>query len=221
MIYQIADIKKAVRVCLDQNLSNDALFAEGDEETLNLDTLIESKVLEGVRQVHLAAPYWLLEQGHNFGDGETDTEVAISWGEGAMRNTGFVYLPSDFMRLVVFEMSDWERAVYTPIEVGSTEYAKQRSRVRGVRGTAQRPVCAIGVRPAGRVLEFYSCKSEEATVSRAVYLPYPTIDENGGVDICERCYEAAVYTIAALTMNSSGESDRAATLTSMAQGMMV
>ena len=220
MIYPLGRITQDVRVCMDQNLTSDALFTDGDEETLNLDEIIRSKVLEAVRRVHMAAPYWLLEQGHNFGDDETDEEVAVTWGTGAMANTGYVYLPADFMRLVVFEMSDWERAVYTVISVDTPEYAKQRSRFGGIRGTAQRPVCAIGVRPGGRVLEFYSCKSDEATVQRAVYLPYPTIDENNGVDISERCYEAVVYTIAGLTITTCGEVERGSGLLSMANNLL-
>lgn len=220
MIYAIDRILQDVRVCLDQNETSDALFAEGDEETLHLDEVIRSKVLEAVRRVHMEAPYHLLEQGHNFGDDETDEEVAITWGTGEMANTGYVYLPRDFMRLVVFEMSDWERPVYVPISVDDPTYAKQRSRFAGIRGTAQRPVCAIGVRPGGRVLEFYSCKSEEATVQRAVYLPYPTIDENDGVDISERCYEAVVYTIAGLTLTTSGEAEKANALFDLAKTVL-
>ena len=112
------------------------------------------------------------------------------------------------MRLVVFEMDDWERAVYTAISTDDVEYDRQHSRFKGIRGTAQRPVCAIAVHPEGRVLEFYSCKSEDAHVSRAVYMPYPRIDNDGGIDISERCYKAVVYTAAGLTLLNIGETER-------------
>ena len=126
-------------------------------------------------------------------------------------------LPKDFLRLVVFEMDDWEQAVYQAISTDDPEYEKQRSRFKGIRGTAQRPVCAIAIRPEGRVLEFYSCKSKNAQVSRAMYIPYPKIDEDGGVDISERCYDAVVYTAAGLTLLTCGEVEKGNAVSELAQ----
>ncbi len=207
MIYQLDKITQDVRVCIDQNASSDALINIGDTDTLALDEIIRSKILEAIQRVHLEAPNYLLESGHNFGD-------AIYWKE---LESGWVLLPQDFMRLVVFEMDDWEQAVYRAISTDDPEYKKQRSRFKGIRGTAQRPVCAIALRPEGRVLEFYSCKSTEAQVRRAMYIPYPSIDEDGGVDVCERCYNAVVYTAAGLTLINCGETDSGKTLSDLAQ----
>ena len=207
MIFQIDKIMQDVRICLDQNMESDALIESGDIDTLALDEIIKSKILEAIQRVHRDAPNYLLEGGHNFGD-------AVYWRE---LESGWVLLPKDFLRLVVFEMDDWEQAVYQAISTDDPEYEKQHSRFKGIRGTAQRPVCAIGIRPEGRVLEFYSCKSTDAKVSRAIYIPYPKIDEDGGVDISERCYTAVVYTAAGLTLISCGESERATVLTDMAK----
>lgn len=207
MIFQIDKIMQDVRICLDQNMTSDALLEIGDIDTLALDDIIRSKILEAVQRVHMDAPNYLLEGGHNFGD-------AVYWRE---LESGWVLLPADFMRLVVFEMDDWETAVYQAISTDDPEYEKQRSRFKGIRGTAQRPVCAIAIRPEGRVLEFYSCKSDEAQVSRAMYLPYPAIDSDGGIDISERCYRAVVYTAAGLTLVSCGEVEKGNALSELAQ----
>lgn len=207
MIYQIDKIMQDVRICLDQNMESDALIESGDIDTLALDEIIKSKILEAVQRVHMDAPNYLLEGGHNFGD-------AVYWRE---LESGWVLLPPDFMRLVVFEMDDWEQAVYQAISTDDPEYEKQRSRFKGIRGTAQRPVCAIAIRPEGRVLEFYSCKSEDAQVSRAMYIPYPKIDEDGGVDISERCYNAVVYTAAGLTLLTCGEVEKGNAVSELAQ----
>jgi hypothetical protein len=196
-----------VRICIDQNMESDALIESGDIDTLALDDIIRSKILEAVQRVHMDAPNYLLEGGHNFGD-------AVYWRE---LESGWVLLPPDFMRLVVFEMDDWEQAVYQAISTDDPEYEKQRSRFKGIRGTAQRPVCAIAIRPEGRVLEFYSCKSEDAQVSRAMYIPYPNIDEDGGVDICERCYDAVVYTAAGLTLLTCGDVEKGNAVSELAQ----
>lgn len=207
MIFQIDKIMQDVRICLDQNMESDALIESGDIDTLALDEIIKSKILEAVQRVHMDAPNYLLEGGHNFGD-------AVYWRE---LESGWVLLPPDFMRLVVFEMDDWEQAVYQAISTDDPEYEKQRSWFKGIRGTAQRPVCAIAIRPEGRVLEFYSCKSKNAQVSRAMYIPYPKIDEDGGVDISERCYNAVIYTAAGLTLLTCGETEKGNSVSELAQ----
>ena len=207
MIFQIDKIMQDVRICLDQNMASDALIESGDIDTLALDEIIKSKILEAIQRVHRDAPNYLLEGGHNFGD-------AVYWRE---LESGWVLLPKDFLRLVVFEMDDWEQAVYQAISTDDPEYEKQRSRFKGIRGTAQRPVCAIAIRPEGRVLEFYSCKSKNAQVSRAMYIPYPKIDEDGGVDISERCYNAVIYTAAGLTLLTCGETEKGNSVSELAQ----
>jgi hypothetical protein len=207
MIFQIDKIMQDVRICLDQNMESDALIESGDIDTLALDEIIKSKILEAIQRVHRDAPNYLLEGGHNFGD-------AVYWRE---LESGWVLLPMDFLRLVVFEMDDWGQAVYQAISTDDPEYEKQHSRFKGIRGTAQRPVCAIGIRPEGRVLEFYSCKSTDAKVSRAIYIPYPKIDEDGGVDISERCYNAVIYTAAGLTLLTCGETEKGNSVSELAQ----
>lgn len=206
MLYNVDRIKQDVRVCLDENRLDDMLIAVEDIDTLKLDEIIESKVLEAVEKVHKEAPYYMLHEGHNFGD-------AVYWGD---LESGWVLLPEDFMRLVIFEMDDWEQPVYTAMSVTDPQYQKCRSRIKAIRGTAQRPVCVITTRPEGKVLEFYSCKSTEAEVRRGVYIPYP-VDEDGWVDISERCYGAVVYTIAGLTLESCGEHEKAERMLAIAQ----
>lgn len=207
MIYNIDKIMEDVRVCIDQNMTSEALVESGDIDTLALDEIIKSKILEAIQRVHMEAPPYLLENGHNFGD-------AVYWKE---MESGWVLLPSDFMRLVVFEMDDWEQAVYTAISVDDPDYEKQRSRFKGIRGTAQKPVCVLAIRPESKVLEFYSCKSTDAQVSRAMYIPYPVIDDDGGVDVSERCYNAVVYTAAGLTLMTCGEANQATALSDLAK----
>ncbi|MBQ9076251.1 MAG: hypothetical protein IJY31_00185 [Muribaculaceae bacterium] len=197
-IYPLDRIAKDVRIALDRNKTSNALTDLGDVDTLSLEDIIKSKIIEAVKRVHSEAPVYLLDGGNDFSS-------ELYWRGD---NSGWMLLPDDFMRLVVFEMSDWERVVFRAIGTDDPEYAMQRSRFKGIRGTAQKPVCAVSIRPEGRVLEFYSCKSEEAEVVRAVYLPYPKIDENGGVAICGKCYESVIYMAAALVLTALGETDK-------------
>ena len=199
-----------VRIAMDENAVNEQLAGFGDIDTLTLDEIIKSKVADSVDAVQMDAPYDLLEQGHSFAE-------EVYWGD---MESGWVMLPMDYMRLVVFEMDDWEMPVYEAISTTDPGYARQKSRWKGIRGTAQRPVCALAVRPEGKVLEFYSCKSEDANVSRAVYIPYARIDLGGGVDISQRCYRAVVYTIAANTFISLGEAEKAGVFTQMSKKIL-
>lgn len=210
-VYLLDEIAKDVRIAIDQNMQSETLVDFGDVDTLSLNDIIKSKIVDAVKRIHSTAPSYLLDGGHNFGD-------AIYWKE---LESGWCLLPEDFMRLVVFQMDDWERAVYHAISEDDEEYQKQSSRFKGVRGTPQKPVCAIAIRPEGRVLEFYSCKNTDAMVSRAVYLPYPKVDKDNGIQICERCYQAVVYTIASLVLITYGSADQSKALLELAKSTLI
>lgn len=213
-VYPLDKVAKDVRIALDQNMASDALAEIGDVDTLALNDIIKSKVVEAVKRIHSDAPPHLLDGGFNFGD-------AVYWNKDGRDFSGWVLLPEDFMRFVVFQMDDWERAIFSAISTDDPEYAKQSSRFSGIRGTAQKPVCAISIRPEGRVLEFFSCKSEDAMVSRAVYLPYPKVDKYGAVEICQRCYDAVVYTTAALVLTTFGDTDKSNLLNELAKSSLI
>ncbi len=210
-VYTLDNITKDVRIALDQNMTSEALTEIGDVDTLALNEIIRSKIVQAVKQVHSVAPIYLLDGGNNFGD-------AVYWKDN---ESGWVLLPEDFMRLVVFEMDDWAQAVFAAMSIEDSEYLQQSSRFKGIRGTAQKPVCVISVRPEGRALEFYSCKSKDATVSRAVYMPYPKVDENDGIVICQRCYDAVVYTTAALVLTTYGDVEKGNALTTLAKESLI
>lgn len=210
-VYQLKQIREDVRTALDQNMSSQVLEELGDVDTLSLNDIIDSKVVEAVTRIHSEAPYYLLDGGYNFAN-------AVYWKE---LESGWALLPENFMRLVIFQMDDWERPVYHAISEDDEEYEKQSSRFKGIRGTPQRPVCAITIRPEGRSLEFYSCKTNKALVSKAVYLPYPKIDEDDGIEICSRCYIAVIYTIAALVLTAYGDSEKSASFSELSKSALI
>lgn len=210
MIYKINRIVSDIKVAIDQNSDSGQLLLDGDIDTLSLDEIIRSKIEEAGRRVETSAPTHLLEEGHIFGN-------AIFWEKNGC---GWVLLPDDFMRLIAFRMSDWERTVYAAISVDEPKYKKQSSRYKGIRGNTQKPVCAIVNRAEGKALEFYSCDSEDAQIVRSSYLPYPEIDEAGGIDISERCYSAVVYAAAALVLATYGDADKASVMTELSKSFL-
>lgn len=195
MIYQVRDMVRDVKVAIDMNSHSESLLSEGDLDTLSLDEIIMAKLCDAVRLVETEASPELLENGHDFGD------TCILHDDGS----GMITLPQDFMRLVAFRMSDWRRTVFEAISDRDPQYQLQSSKWKGIRGNPEKPVVAIVRRSEGKVLEFYSCKDPDAEITQATYIPYPKIDLDGGIDIAEECYRAAVYRAASLALASVGD----------------
>lgn len=195
MIVQATEMAKAVRVAIDMNKGSEPLLNEENCDTLTLDEIIMSKLADAVRLVEMEAPATMLESGHDFGEN-------LFIGEDGK---GFVILPRDFMRLVSFRMSDWKRTVFEAISEQDPQYSLQSSKWKGVCGNTEKPVCAIVRRAEGKVLEFYSCSDNKATVTQATYIPIPKIDLDGGIDVADDCYRAAIYRAASLALASIGE----------------
>lgn len=211
MVYKIPHIKRDVRIAIDENKTSEQLIADEDIDTLSLNDIIGSKIEEAVRRVLTVAPVYLLDGGVPFGD-------AVFWSE---TGAGRILLPDDFMRLLIFKMSDWERPVYEPITAADPQYQLQFSRYKGIRGNPQKPVVAIVTRSEGQALELFSCKTTSATVEQAVYLPLPKVDRDGGIEIPVRCYTAAVYETAALVLASIGRTDLCTLMSDLSKQLLV
>lgn len=195
MIVKVKDMTRDVRIAMDMNRNDGLLISELDLDTLNLDVMISNLLPDAIRDVETEAPLKLLDGG------ETLKGDIFFSGNGS----GFIILPDDFMRLLIFRMSDWSRAVTEAIDYESPTYQLQSSKWSGIRGTWQKPVCAVVRRSEGRVLEFYSSRSEDAYVTQGTYLRYPSIDSGGGIEVCRGCYRASVYRCASMVLSILGD----------------
>lgn len=225
MNFIVSDLARDIRIALDSNNVSTQLFDISDVDTLTLEEIIRSKIADAVRLVELNAPYHLLDGGTVF---PSASEV-ITWESQPGYGPGSVILPEDFLRLVCFKMTDWERTVYEPIDETSPLYSVQRSRFGGVRGNPQKPVVAIVNRSTGLNLEFYSCNSNPAaSVAMASYIKVPAFfqeqQESGiyveKIAICEKLKPAVVYYAAYLVAQSIGEGDKAAALLNASNSLM-
>lgn len=214
MTYDANDLMEEIRVALDQNNVSASLLSEEDIDTLTLDEIIRSKIADAARIVESNAPRHLLDSGKAFG-------LIIGWRGEVGKGSGVIKLPDDFMRLISFQMSDWERPVTEATEEGSVVADMQHSRYAGIRGNPQRPVVVIAQYPTGLHLEFYSCKAgANVKLTRARYLPYPRIGVSGQIEICEKLKSAVIYYAAYLTALSIGATAQAEVLKSTAQELM-
>lgn len=213
MEYALEELKRAVRVALDENDTSATLAALGDVDTLSLDELIESKLVPAVLVVHRDAQRQLLDAGMPF-VGEIRWESAVGIGRGEMA------LPEDFLRLVSFRMSDWRRDVTEAIYEDDPRYDLQLSAFAGVRGCPEKPVVAIIQTGQGLALEIYSCTAGDSVrVDRASYLPRPKISD-GKLSICPRLYEAVIHYAGFLTALALGNEAQAKALLETSKALM-
>lgn len=213
MIYDVGMLTRRVRLVLDMNETDESLIAEGDEETLTLDEIIRGRLEEGARIVERDAPAHLLDSGKPL-SGSLTFDKEIGKGRGRMK------LPDDYMRLVTFKMSDWERAVTEPITETDPRYGLQSSKHAGIRGNPERPVVAVVHEPTGLVLEFWSCEGgPDVTLQRGRYLPIPKIRDRG-IEICEKLLEAVILQTAALAAMTLGDGERAQLLEAQSRALM-
>lgn len=211
--YRLADLVHDIRVALDENMSSASLSELGDADSLSLDEVIRSKIETAARSVVLAAPSRLLGTGIPFGE-------SIGWHGAAGHGSGYVIVPDDFLRLVIFQMSDWDRAVYDFITPDDPKYNLQSSRYSGLRGNPQKPIVALTNSSVGRMLEFYSCSGgEEVCIKQASYIPEPQI-LGEVIYLCEKLKESTIYHAAYLVASATGEQVKAEALLNISKSLL-
>ena len=213
MDYAIEDLKRWIRVALDENDTSATLTTLGDVDTLSVEEIIESKIEVAALIVHRDAPRYLLDAGIPFAE-------SIIWESAEGIGRGVMTLPADFLRLVTFRMSDWRRDVTEAIYEDDPRYALQLSAFAGVRGCPEKPVVAIIQSTEGLTLELYSCASGPSIhIDKARYLPRPKIRE-GKINLCEKLREVVVYYAGYLTALTLGNGDQAKALLETSKTLM-
>lgn len=213
MKYEIGNILREVRIALDENITSNQIF-ETDANTLTLDDIIRQKISHGVCIILESAPSNMLDSGIDFSGSE------VLWNSGCSGiGSGRIRLPDDFLRLLVFRMSDWRIPVTETITDSDPEYLKQVSKYPGIRGNTTHPVCALTRDGTGKVLEFYSCRGgSNVGVESARYISIPNTS-NDTIDIPERLFIPCLYQIAGLTALTYKD-EHAQALFSVAKGFI-
>lgn len=111
---------------------------------------------------------------------------------------GHILLPRDFMRLITFSMSGWERPVTELTPADDLRHTLAYCREPALQGTHQRPQCLLALRHGATVLEFRSCTSAGSFITEARYLPHAKIDRHGGITVAEACLDRIILTAATL-----------------------
>lgn len=186
-VVTISDLVRDVKIILDENTENISVL-EDDTDQLQLEDIIKSRIVDAVRSIHESASSDMLDDGLNIGS----TPVTLQDG------SGYIPLPDDFMRMVIFKLVTWSRPVIVPIADTDPLYFAQRSRFIGIRGGTDKPVCAITTGVNGRVLEFFSVvPGTSAVIEKAKYLPLPRIEDDT-IKVCRKLLQPIRYECAGL-----------------------
>lgn len=169
MLKDIEEMTGEVLLLLDESGSNIADRMEFGDSRADVRELI-GKVLPAVAEEVVREA----ESGEIDEWEELDCDV-----EWLSPGTGRVTLPSDFLRLVVFRMSDWRRSVTRFIPPDSPEYALRFHPRAGRVGIRTSPAVAVVPGPCCRELEFTGSSDPGAYVERAGYLPVPAAVREG------------------------------------------
>lgn len=202
--YKLDDIKKDVRIALDENSSGEQLEQISDVSTLQLDDIIESSILDAMRIVALSAPLYMLEP--------KSANAEISWRSVA--GTGIVALPSDFLRIVSFKMSDWLMPVVSSVALNTPEYKMQFSKFEGLRGSYDNPKIII----EGNKIYFFSSKSNSSTLDELSYISMPCISSKR-IEYPYKAYRAAILKCASMIASTLAETQLSQSLNEMSNAL--
>lgn len=169
-------------------------------DALGIDYYIKAKIPEAVIKVFASAPAYLLEQ--------TDArEILVP--KQLQDGSGEVVLPDDMLKMTLFRMQGWKRAVTRFIDEGHPAAELQNNIYS--RGGVSKPVALITNNGSGsRVLRYYSLPPEVRIhkIEEALYVKFPDFSEP--LEINELLLPSVTYSAAAMVYEITGEIERAA-----------
>lgn len=222
MDYTLDTILPLVRSAMDLNVDSTPLTSLVDVDTLALNDIIEDAFPRAARMVIETAPHYLLDRGQALATTSAGgTAISVKWATQIGTGWGWIQLPDDFLRLVSFQMSDWDYAVVTPITEDEPRYKQLKSRFGGITGNPQHPEVAIVHQPIGLTLEFYSCNSSasDIQVKRARYIPIPRWTNNV-ISIPEKLLNATIHQTCYLVSQAVGDDAAAARHLKITESML-
>lgn len=152
----------AVRIRIDEVSSGASPIVDvGVEENNPTDTMIEGFLDEAAMDVLLAAPLVRLPVAD--GSASPVTPYADD------THTGEIALPSNFLRMVCLQMSDWNRPLYSIEPEGSVMANRQKH--KHLRGGTAKPVAVLEKRPSGYFLSYFSTNDTPHAIKRLEYVP--------------------------------------------------
>lgn len=154
---------------------------------------------EAAKQVHLKAPLYAI-------NGKSSSAIPVKREDGS----GYIVLPSDYLRLQEFKLVGWQRPVTEDIGLitqSDPEYLLQSS--IHTRGGKAKPVCVILSRKITdsvvRIFDYYSLSaSDTPEVESFVYVPLVTAE-----NIQDNLIESLLWKCAEIFLDTTRQYDAA------------
>lgn len=216
----VEELVSLVRTAIDENRTeHEYLVTETDN--MELDEIIRSNILHSVRFILESCPVSML------------LPIALDVKEVSQSKnddgSGCVLIPDDFLRLVSFKLSSWNRAVVNVADEGSGIELMQRNGY--TRGTPIKPVCVYSHDDIGnRIIEYFTAGKEvdgmyNHDVQHFLYVMVPSIEEdeegNDTVILPHLLKFAVIYYCAGLTETNRGNVQFADSFFKMANSSII
>lgn len=149
---------------------------------------------------------YLLPSSKTNSDYTSDISLHVENSDG----TGFIVLPTDYLRLVRFKLRSWSRPC-CEVTDASSELGRMQGN-RWTRGTPQKPVCMHGVSGDGlRTLEYFTAGRYPLDVTTdgfdhyvdyLTYVSKPTLGESTlSSALTDECEPLVIYRAAGIVMD--------------------
>lgn len=199
-----SDILRDVKVIIGENENIQPLIDEGDDMSLERDTLLKTLIASAIDKVHRLATANMMRD-------MTEEAANLDWRYDD-KYCQWCELDDDILYISYVWVNGWDRPVTTFINDFTQEYDMCRAAQAGVRPTVTYPACAILPHKGGGMkLEAYPKEMDAETVVRYIPKAKETQDAQGRGQyaIGSDCYWAVIYTIASLYYLSTDNSQRA------------
>lgn len=192
----LSEIRGFVRKAIDEIQVNESSFVPSDgsnyTDDTDMDTIIDSKVIEAITYVHNNAPISLL----------LDAEKLTFSSENiiVIENVVTISIP-DMMRFVLLKAKDSNKVVVD--YVGEDDPIAVMQYDKFAKATYDDPVLILSCNDNGKTLTYYSLKGPIRDITevfdKVLYIPYPTISDNK-VSVCKDAQLAILNHIVGLVL---------------------
>ena len=191
----VSELVSAVRISLDEIRLNPSLMAGvQDTDSDDLDTIIESKIVEAVTVVHRQADIDLL----------TDAPAVSPDSVAAEGKVLLIQVPQDMLRFVALKVSDSYYTVCRLIREGSHDALRQGDIYAC--GTYERPEAVLRRGNSTNTILYYSLRedlgqneSADEKVELLSYLTVPAIEDDA-VEVCSEVKDAVISMLTGLVL---------------------
>jgi hypothetical protein len=162
----------------------------------NLDIIINSFLDPAAKLIHQVVSPTLIN-----GVIATATPTPLTSPDNG---SGYVVIPSDFIRLQSFKMVSWDIDVNEPITSADPKYKMQKN--IHLRGGAIKPVCVINRKKVGsavkKILEYYSVEAGDHALDQFIYIP-----EVAAENVQDDLVDALTWVTAAKVLEVTGNTE--------------